>query len=193
MKKVVFIIMSLFIAQAQAQTFGLQAGVHNAKSDLDPGGGEAQNELNYRLGVIGLIDLADNVYFRTGLTYTTRHTSFEGTAGSELKLKFAYLDVPVLFQFQLNEMVGLYAGGVVGFNMAEKFEFSGVGGSGSGDYRDVESMIILGQVGANFMFDGVGFDIYFERGFTDLAGTDGGNQSSVVDFTTYGANFVLLF
>lgn len=192
MKAVVFVVMSLFITQANAQTFGLQAGVHNAKSDLDPGPADAQSELNYRIGLLGLIDLTSNVYFRTGLTYTTRHTSFEGAGGSELKLKFAYLDVPVLFQYQFNDMVGIYAGGVVGFNMSEKYEWSGTPSS-SGDWDDTESMIILGQIGANFMFDGVGFDIYMERGLTDLAGTDGGSQSKVVDFMTYGANFVLLF
>ncbi len=190
MKKVLFIVMSLFMAQAQAQTFGLQAGVHNAQSEFDPEAGDAQSELNYRLGLVGLIDLTDSVYLRTGLTYTTRTTSFEGAGGSELKLKFSYIDVPLLFQFQLNDMVGLYAGPVVGFNMDKKAEASP---GGEADWDDTESMIILGQVGANFMFDGVGFDLYVERGFTDLAGTDGGSQSKVVDFMTYGANFVLLF
>lgn len=192
MKKVVFIIMSLFMAQAQAQTFGLQAGVHNATAELDGAGLDEKAELNYRLGVVGLIDLTDMVSFRTGLTYTTRHTVHEGTGGSELKLKFSYLDVPVLFQFQLNEMIALYAGGVVGFNMDDKFELSGPI-SGDGTWDDTESMIILGQIGANFMFDGIGFDLYVERGLTDLAGTDGGTQSKTVDFMTYGANFVMLF
>lgn len=192
MKKVVFIVVSLFMMSAQAQTFGIQGGVHQSKGELDPSGTETEEaKLNYRLGVLGLIDLSDKVYFRTGLTYTTRYLTFDGTT-SDFDAKLAYLDVPVLFQFQFTEIFSLYAGGVVGFNASKKYEITGVG-AGSGDLDDVESMLILGQVGLNFMFDGIGFDVYYERSMTDMTGDDGGTQSKITGFNTIGANFVMLF
>jgi hypothetical protein len=191
MKKILFIMVSLFMVSANAQTFGFQAGVHQSNAESDPGDDTKDATLNYRIGLLGLIDLTDRVYFRTGATYTTRYLNF-GNSTFESDAKLAYLDIPVLFQFQFTEIFSLYAGGVVGFNTSKKFEQSGAGAV-SGEIDDVESMLILGQVGLNFMFDGIGFDVYYERSMTDLVGTDGGTQSDITNFNSIGANFVMLF
>ncbi|MCC6138663.1 MAG: outer membrane beta-barrel protein [Bdellovibrionaceae bacterium] len=186
MNKFIFIIASLFMVSANAQTFGLQAGVHHTTADTDATGLDKEAETNFRVGMLAMFDLTGSVDLRTGLTYTTRHATWSSSGIDVATLEFAYLDIPVLFQFHITEVFSLYGGPVVAINMDK-------GVKDASDAEDVESLYILGQVGGNFMFDGIGFDIYLERGFGEFIGDDGGTQAIAKDYTSIGANFVLLF
>lgn len=175
---------TLITLSAQAQDFGVLAGLHSATATMPVI--SFSSELNYRLGVVMKYEIKDNIAFRSGLTYTTRHLASD-TGGLGLKLNYEYLDIPVLFQFQMNETVAFFAGPVVGINVGKKGSASGVASS---NIDGTKSLYLLGQVGANFTFDQIGFDVYYERGFGTISSDSG---TTVSDFSIFGANFLFWF
>lgn len=190
MKIFIFAILSFFMASAQAQTLGFQAGVHHTTAKSEPSLGDEDAEINYRIGLLGIFDMSDTFNLRTGVTYTTRHATWSDDTpfvGTDITFEFAYVDIPVLFQFQINDIFAFYVGPVVAINVDKGIE-------GGGDATEVEDLYILGQVGGNFMWDGIGFDVYFERGFGEFAKADATTgQPDLKDYTSIGANFVMLF
>lgn len=191
MKMIMFVLVSLFMIAANAQQYGLVAGIHNGEADEPTGFFDAQSNVGFRAGLLVKFDLTDTAFFRTGALYTQRKMEWEESiTQSEVTYKFAYLDIPALFQIQVNEMFGFYAGPVVGINVSDKGEASSVAvpsANQSGKVDDVKDIYLLGQIGGNFMFDGIGFDVYYELGFGDVADDD------AKDWKAFGANFVMLF
>jgi hypothetical protein len=181
MKMIMVLISTLMMAgHAYAQDVGVQVGMHNTTASYS--GYSDSAELGFKVGLLGSTELVKNVKFRTGLLYTTRNFKLE-TPGTTIKLKPAYIDIPVLFQYNFNDMFGLYAGPVAAINVGKKLEVNGV----SGDIADVKSLYLLAEFGANFMFDMIGFDVYYQMGLGDIS--DNGPK----DYKTYGANFIYLF
>lgn len=183
MKKLLFVLLSTMALNATAQNYGLLAGI--SSNNIDKNGNPAvKSEIGWRAGVIGMFDLTSSVNLRTGVTYTDRSFSIKET-NTDAKVKYTYIDIPVLFQFQMNDMVGIYAGPVVAINSGKKVSGTLNGSATNSDVTDMKSIYLLGQVGANFNFDGIGFDVYYERGF-GVTSTDGYKDYSII-----GANFVL--
>lgn len=189
MKFISMIFSFLLFTSVHAQDIGVQVGIHSTKATAD--GASESAELGYKVGVMGVFDLTENVYFRTGLLYTTRNFTLTDATPRDFDYEFSYLDVPVLFQMQINPMFAVFAGGVVAINMDKKVKVPSLNSSGDAD--DVKSLYLLAQVGGQFMFDGIGFDVYFERGLGEFVGDDGGTQSARKAYTSIGANFIYLF
>jgi hypothetical protein len=174
---------------AQAQDVGFVAGIANTDASVGPDilGASVDSEIGWRLGVNVKLDLVDQLQFRTGGLYVFRPVTMSG-AGSELKFKMSYLDIPALFQYSFNDMISVYAGPVVGINVGEK-----VSGAFDGDASDLvpgndtKSIYLMAQVGLNFNFDGIGFDVYYERGFGDMV------EREIEDYNSIGANFIYWF
>lgn len=181
--KHIFLILVLCVStlSAQAQEYGILAGIHNTDIDAPTGAPAVDTELGWRAGLVGKYELSDGVHFRSGILYVDRKFSV-GTAGNNLDIKMAYLDIPVLFQFQMNETISLFAGPVIGINVSKK-----ISGAASGELQDTKGLYLLAQAGVNFTFDQIGFDVYYERGFGEIA------DDSYEDYNIIGANFLFWF
>lgn len=190
MKKLVFVILSLFVVKAQATDFGWQVGVHRSTAEFENLNASEEPRINFRLGLTTKTEFSSAFYLRSGLTYTTRHTLHD-SAGVLLRVRFEYLDVPVLAGFQITEEFSVYGGAIVGLNVAKKFELNP---GPYGTMQDVSDLLVLGQVGANYMFqDDMGVDLFVEHSAMDMAGDAGGNQNVLKNFFSYGINLVKYF
>jgi hypothetical protein len=189
MKFAVLILISIFTLNVNAQEFGAMAGIHNGKSDLISSSLSSENVLGYRLGILMKTELTESVQFRSGLIYTVRNTEHESAGVFRSELDLSYLDIPVLFEFNMSEIVSVFAGPVVAINVGDNKKDTNLttGASTQGSIDDVESLYLLAQVGVSFNFDGIGFDVYYERGLGEYI------KDGAEDFSAYGANFVLWF
>jgi len=195
MKQILVLVFALVTAlSARAQDVGFVAGIANNSASTDTvfSGLSVDSDLGYRLGINVMMDLADRVNFRTGVMYTYRPISMTGT-NTDLDVKMSYIDIPVLFQFAFNNRISLFAGPVVGIKAGEKIKGT-LGGiardeniSDLNTGKDAKSIYLLGQVGLNFNFDGIGFDVYYEKGFGQFV------EDTLKDYSNVGANFVYWF
>lgn len=185
-KLFIFLTTFVMIGSAQAQEFAAIAGIHSARvSDTTE---DSESTLGYRFGLIAKVDLTDTVFFRSGLMYTSRQYEETNAAGTtNIDYKFAYVDVPALFQVKITDIFSIYAGPVIAINVGDKVEGQSAGLPVSYSENDMKSLYLLGQLGANFDFDGIGFDVYVERGFGDIY--DNGEK----DYAIFGANVMYWF
>lgn len=169
---------------ANAQEFGGLLGVHQTTADTDVAGASIDGQFNFKAGLLVNFGLNDMAKFRTGLLYNQRHVEMKASGTKVAEINFNYLDVPALFQYNMNEMFGLFGGLVVGINAGDDVKWSpGVTASKA----DKKGLIPLIQVGANVTFDDmIGFDLYYERGMGEYA-------DHLKDFSTFGANFIYWF
>jgi hypothetical protein len=190
----VFMIKSLFIfaaslmmaASANAQEFGGLLGVHQTTADTSAAGASIDGRFNFKAGLLTNFGLNDMAKFRTGLLYNQRHVDLKALGQKVAELNFNYLDVPALFQYNVNEMFGLFGGLVVGINVGKEAKATAPGVTVTGG-GNVKGLIPLVQVGANVTFDDmIGFDLYYERGLGEYA-------ENLKDFSTFGANFIYWF
>ncbi|MBY0316597.1 MAG: PorT family protein [Bdellovibrionales bacterium] len=182
------LILGALTLSAQAQEYGILAGIHNTDIDTPSGPFSVDTEIGWRAGLVGKYEIADGVHFRSGVLYVDRKFSMEESSSTtNLDIKMAYLDIPVLFQFQMNETISFFAGPVIGINVSKKVSGTASGVSGSDDLENVKGLYLLAQAGVNFTFDQIGFDVYYERGFGEIA------DDSFKDYNIIGANFLYWF
>lgn len=169
---------------ANAQEFGALLGVHQTTADSAQNGVSIDGAFNFKAGMLVNFGLNDMAKFRTGLLYNQRHFETKSGGTKTAEINFNYLDVPALFQYNMNEMFGLFGGLVVGVNVGDDVKMSN--GTTAAD-PGTKSLIPLVQLGANVTFDDmIGFDLYYERGLGDFA-------DHFKDFSTFGANFIYWF
>lgn len=170
----------LLSAPAYAQEFGALIGVHQTDADADTSGVSTDGKLNFKAGLAARFELMPNSWFRTGVLYNQRH--FDASVpGVDGEVNFDYLDIPALYQYNVNEMFGLFGGLVVAVNINDDVKPSG------GADPDAETLVPLISLGASLMFDDmIGFDFYYERGL-------GGFSEGFENFSTFGANFLYWF
>jgi hypothetical protein len=173
----------MFSAAAGAQEFGVTLGVHQTTADIDVGTASVDGQFNWKGGLAADFELAPMMHFRSGLVYNQRHVDVK-TGTKTVGVDFSYLDVPVNFQYDFNEMVGLFGGMVVGINVDDKIDSPL---SPTATDPGAKGLIPLVDVGVNFLFDDlIGFDVYYERGLGDFA-------DHMKDFSTFGANVIYWF
>lgn len=169
----------------QAQEYGFLAGVHQTTASTDISGATLDGQFNFKAGLTMGFELAPGMRFRTGAIYNQRHVELNYGAGTRKdKVNFDYIDVPANFQYNFNEMVGLFGGLVVGINVSDKIDVpAGVTASSPG----ANGLIPLADVGVNFLFaDMIGFDVYYEQGLGKFA-------DHMKGFSTFGGNFIYWF
>ncbi len=188
MKHLLFLVVASFISlSTQAQEFGVLAGIHNTDADSDAVI-KPDTAMGYRLGVVMKYEIGDAVSVRSGMTYTARHFELnDSDSETNLDVNLDYLDIPVLFNFQVNDMVGFYAGPVIAINVGKKTKGTLAGDSINEDVDNMKSLYLLAQLGASFTFDQIGFDVYYERGLGKI------NDDGLKNFSIYGANFLFWF
>lgn len=182
MKSFVFAALLVFGTSAFAQEYSAIVGVHQTTADANATGVSTDGKFNFKAGLGVGFELAEKTKFRTGLLFSQRHfdTKVDAT-GAESKIKYSYLDIPANFQYNFNEMVGVFGGLVVAINAVDDVSPTPT------PSVDAENMVPLIDVGVNFLFsDMVGFDVYYERGLGEFA-------DNLENFSTFGANFIVWF
>jgi hypothetical protein len=180
MKKLVLTLaFALMGTAAHAQEVGVLGGFAMTTADSRADGVSYGGKVNFRLGVPVAFELVDKLKFRTGLIYTQRHIEIK-EGGMTGTAEFEYFDIPVLVQYKIHEMFGIFGGLTMAINSKKSAEIGGV----SGDATGTESILPLVTVGVTTLFnDMIGFDFYYERGIGNIA-------DDAKDFSTFGANFI---
>lgn len=173
----------LLSATAQAQEYGVFAGVHQTDATTDAANTSLSGQFNWKAGLSANFEMAPQVRFRTGVAYNQRHFKTTATAGNtsvKVTYKYDYIDVPANFQYNFNDMVGVFAGLVVGININDDTT------APQGSSPTANGLIPLADVGFNFYSDPIGFDLYYERGIGKFA-------DHLKDFNTFGGNLIFWF
>ena len=166
----------LVSAPSFGQEIGITGGFHQSNADATSDGVTTDGKIGYKLGMTAKFAMVDQLNFKTGLLYSYRPFEFN-PAGTTSEAKFAYLDIPALVEYKINEMFGVFGGLVIGLNVDDKT-------SSSNATQGTEDIIALGQVGVSLLFEDMyGFDFYYERGLGDI-------YDGAENFTSIGANFV---
>ena len=127
----------LFVQISNAQRFGIKGGVNFANIDFSGGGLTISGEslTGFHIGPVAEINLADNLYFNTGLLYSLKGTKldleFEGE-GVKATDKIHYLEIPLnaAYKFPINDAANIFvqAGPYLAYGLSgkEKAEADGV-------------------------------------------------------------------
>ncbi len=177
-RNLILLVFSIFVStSAFAQEYAAVIGVHQTDAETDAANTSVDGVMGFKAGLGVRFQLMENSYFRTGVLYNQRY--FETTsAGTSTDWEFAYLDIPATYQYNVNEMFGLFGGLVVAVNIADDYSPTVAGLD-----PDADKLIPLLTLGVTLMFeDMIGFDFYYERGM-------GGFAEDLETFSTLGANF----
>jgi hypothetical protein len=162
MKKFLFLILSIgLISSAQAQ-FGARAGLNS--SNL------SDTNFSYRQGFhlgayyripMGIIDI------EPGLQYSKK--GYEGTedvSGDDVKEGLNYIDVPVIFRFNLLETVNIFAGPQASVLASRKYELGNTTSSSTDVIRGYD---FAGVIGVGIKLP-LGFNVQasYDIGLTNL-------------------------
>ncbi len=179
--KTILVLGALLISTvSHAQEFGLLAGVHQTGADSSVASEKVNGVFNFKLGAVAAFELTPGMKFRTGALYNQRNVEYKYNTGAEADLKFAYLDIPALVQYNFNEMFGLFGGLVIAVNINDDTK-------PKAQAIDATTMLPLLSLGANLMFqDMIGFDIYYERGMGEISRLH-------ETYSTFGVNFLYWF
>jgi len=175
-------------SMATAQEYGLSLGFSQNTAEVDqPAGsnGTMEGKLGFSGGVAVAFELMPGFRFRSGLLYSQRQADFK-FPNSKYQLNLSYLDVPIMAQYNVNPMFGLFGGMVVGIKASDSVK--NPAGATKLDL-DMKAMYPILAFGANFTFDDlIGFDAYVERGLGEYASAPGGYGFK--DSTTFGLRFI---
>jgi hypothetical protein len=178
-KNLILLISSFLIsAPAFAQEYAAVVGVHQTDADTDAAGASIDGVMNFKAGLGVRFSLMEGSYFRTGVLYNQRHIESKASAtGTKTKINFDYIDIPATYQYNINEMFGVFGGLVVGVNINDDVDTT------PSTDPNADKIIPLLTAGVTLMFeDMIGFDFYYERGM-------GGFADNLSDYSSFGANF----
>lgn len=181
-KHLILLISSFMISiPALAQEYAAVVGVHQTDADTDSSGSSIDGVMNFKAGLGVRFALMENSVFRTGVLYNQRHVESKDSATNvTTEINFDYIDIPATYQFNVNEMFGLFGGLVVAVNIND--DASAPAPTVVPDL-DADKIIPLITGGVTLMFeDQIGFDFYYERGM-------GGFADHLSDYSSFGANF----
>mgnify|MGYP006176410685 CR=1 FL=1 len=120
MKKIILVaVLALFsFVGTNAQTaFGAKAGLNVANLSGDVDGNKSL--IGFNVGVFAEITLADSFYLQPELLYSTQGAKFdESTSGFSADLNLNYINIPIMFKYDVANRFYLEAGPQVGFLVA---------------------------------------------------------------------------
>ncbi|MBU4537950.1 MAG: PorT family protein [Weeksellaceae bacterium] len=169
MKKLFFVgALALFTA-ANAQTFGLKAGMNVSNLTNSDG---AKSKIGLNAGVFMNAPLAESFSIQPELLYNGKGAKEDGSGGATLNLD--YLSVPVMFQYNATPQFYLEAGPEFSFIMSAKAK----GGGATLDVKDQINSFDFGiGLGAGYYFiPNFGLTARYVAGFTDIAKDNSGDS-----------------
>ena len=156
--KSLFVIVSListvgFALDMSTQKWTAQLDLRQTASDATgtgcTGTCKADTQTMFSAGATTWFDLGNQFGLRTGGVVTQRGYKQTDTAGQNGAANFTYLDVPVLPEYQINEMFTAYAGVVVGLKASRTCDF----GAATCDAFSDKSLVTPLQVGGTYNVD----------------------------------------
>ena len=125
MKKLIFVLfICMGIFSANAQRFGVKAGLNFANGDYEISGVDLSTSslAGLQLGVVGEFPLSRDFYFNTGLLYSKKGVKMD-ISGIEIKMPIHYLEIPanVAFRYDLGgPLFYAQAGPYMGIGLSAK-------------------------------------------------------------------------
>lgn len=182
MKKIIVLGAALLFAgfaQAQSPKFGIKAGLNIAKFAGDP---DPNSEFNTGLaaGFFTNVPLSSGFSFEPSLEYSQKGAEFTSRIGSvdtEFKTKITYLDLPIMFKYNLTPAFGILAGPQVSFFLDQESKVvtgnssSTFDGNNNDQYR---KSLAGGKVGLSYNFGAVMMNASYATDFQKLYSEDSG-------------------
>ncbi len=165
MKKELLLLLALFycvgLYAQKGSAFGIKAGVNYGKTGNLVETGQniidrPEAEIGYHAGFFGKIDL-ESVYLRPELFFTRLNEQFEG---ADARARLDKIDAPVLFGVYVLKPLSVFAG--PSFQYVLDVDIQDIELS-----RVQEDFTIGLQVGLALDLGNIGFDVRYERGFTE--------------------------
>ncbi|KIA99211.1 hypothetical protein OA93_06165 [Flavobacterium sp. KMS] len=160
MKKITLSIIAVLafgFSNAQEVKFGAKGGINlsTLTGDID----NASSKVGFQVGGFAEIKLSDKFFVQPELLYSTQGAKNKVSGfgySEENKLKFGYLNVPVMAKYYVIEKLSLEAGPQIGFLVSAKSEYSSTGfGEDESEKVDVKDQFKSIDFGVNF---GAGYD-----------------------------------
>ena len=187
MKKIIVLGAALLFAgfaQAQSPKFGIKAGLNIAKFAGDP---DPNSEFNTGLaaGIFTNVPLSSGFSFEPSLEYSQKGAEFTSRIGSvdtEYKTKITYLDLPIMFKYNLTPAFGILAGPQVSFFLDQESKV--VTGSSSstfeGNNDNYRKSLAGGKVGLSYNFGAVMMNASYATDFQNLYSSDNSDLKNQV-------------
>lgn len=191
MKKLFFtFIISLAVLSAGAQKFGVKTGLNFANGDYEFNNASlsTSNLTGFQLGVVGDFPVSQDLYFNTGLLYSTKGTTLD-VGAVEVKIHVNYLELPLNMAFKHD------LGGVTFFAQAGPYLAAGISakgksgseeediefGDGDGEYKRIDFGL---NVGTGVEINAIQVGINYGLGLVDVEqDADSKLKNGVLSFT----------
>lgn len=192
--KSLFVIVSLissasFALDMSAQKWTAQLDLRQTASDSAgtacTGTCKADTQTMFSAGATTMFDLGNQFGLRTGGVVTQR--GYKQTSASVSNAaNFTYLDIPVLPEYQFNDMFSAYAGVVVGLKAARTCDF----GAATCDSLSDKSLVTPLQVGGAYNIDKQWTArLTYETGTLMTAGTVANTDVKTANVITLGGGY----
>ena len=196
MKKMVFAALAVLVfgfANAQDEVkatsevkFGAKGGI-NLANIVGDDAGDANMFVGFNAGFFVEIPVTDKLTIQPEILYSAQGSKSEGPLNIEgdiydvkATLKMNYINVPVMFKYQVADKFSLEAGPYVGFLVSAKVkaEVSGFG-SATEDAKDLFKSTDFGLgLGMNYEFSDVIFaNARYQAGLTEIGDSEAGGNS----------------
>jgi opacity protein-like surface antigen len=192
MKKIfvaVVVLLSFGISFAQEETksgsdikYGAKGGL-NLANIVGNDAGDANVFIGFNAGFFVEIPVADKLIFQPEILYSAQGSKSDGIIDGynvDATLKFNYINVPLMFKYQVANKFSLEAGPYIGFLTSAKLKFDVEGlGSDTVDMKDdVKSTDFGIGVGMNYEFSDVIFaNARYQGGLTEIGDSEAGGNS----------------
>ena len=196
MKKMVFAALAVLVfgfANAQDEVkatsevkFGAKGGI-NLANIVGDDAGDANMFVGFNAGFFVEIPVTDKLTIQPEILYSAQGSKSEGPLNIEgdiydvkATLKMNYINVPVMFKYQVADKFSLEAGPYIGFLVSAKVkaEVSGFG-SATEDAKDLFKSTDFGLgLGMNYEFSDVIFaNARYQAGLTEIGDSEAGGNS----------------
>ena len=191
--KSLFVIVSListvgFALDMSAQKWTAQLDLRQTASDAGTvctGTCKADTQTMFSAGATTMFDLGNQFGLRTGGVVTQRGYK-QTVATTSTAANFTYLDIPVLPEYQINEMFSAYAGVIVGLKASRTCDF----GAANCDALSDKSLVTPLQVGGTYNIDKQwAARLTYETGTLMTAGTTANSDFKTASAITLGGGY----
>ncbi len=162
--------------------YGAKGGL-NLANIVGDDAGDANNYVGFNAGFFVEIPVTDKLIFQPEILYSAQGSKSEGIVDGynvDATLKFNYINLPLMFKYQVANKFSLEAGPYIGFLTSAKLKFDVEGlGSDTVDMKDdVKSTDFGIGVGMNYEFSDVIFaNARYQGGLTEIGDSEVGGNS----------------
>ncbi len=172
MKNSTLTLMALLITLISPTTWAfsdiaITAGAFTTEVSSDNNGTEVDSGTGFFAGILGFMEMQDQLYMRAGAVAGRRIVEFKsGATNTEYKL--TTIEAPITGMYMVNDMVGFFGGLRVGLNAGDDCS-SNVAIACNTD-AEFETLFYAAELGAHFRFTpNFGAEVAYNIGLSDIA------------------------